>query len=108
MDREARIWKFARMLVAKHGKGAFDLARDRAQQRLDSGDYRISSGWARVTDIIKRMTRTGARRLAENHTGEPPLDDVLTGETTRCMMDGDNVDRQELDRVVAGAKQKLE
>jgi hypothetical protein len=67
MDREARIWKFARLLIARHGKGAFELARSRAQQRLDAGDYRTSSGWARVTDIIKRMTRTGARRLSANN-----------------------------------------
>jgi hypothetical protein len=64
MDREARIWKFTRLLIAKHGTAvAFEFARSRAQQRLDAGDYRISSGWARVTDIIKRMTKTGARRL---------------------------------------------
>jgi len=75
MDREARIWRFARLLIAKHGKGAFELTRSRAQHRLDAGDYRISSGWARVTDIIKRMTRTGARRLSVK-ASEPPRDEI--------------------------------
>ena len=108
MDRDARIWKFARLLIARHGKGAFQLAHTRAQNRLDKGDHRISSGWARVADIIKRMTKTGARRLPENHSGEPPLDDVLAGETTNSMMKADKVGRQELDQVIADAKQKLE
>ena len=75
MDRDARIWKFARLLIAKHGKGAFELARLRAQQRLDAGDYRISSGWARVADIIERMTRTGARRLPAK-ASEPPRAEI--------------------------------
>jgi hypothetical protein len=105
MDREARIWKFARLLLAKHGKGAFDLAHARAQDRLNKGDHRISSGWARVADILKRMTRTGARRLPADQMGEPPLDDVLTGQTTKFMMKADNVDRQELDRVWQDVRQ---
>ena len=75
MDRDTRIWKFARLLIAKHGKGAFELARSRAQQRLDDGDYRIASGWARVTDIVNRMTRKGARRLSTK-ASEPPSDEI--------------------------------
>ncbi len=101
------MWRFARLLIAKHGKGAFELAHSRAQDRLDKGDHRIASGWARVADILKRMTKKGARRLPANHMGEPPLDDVLTGQTTKSMMKSDNVDRHELDQVIVEAKQKL-
>lgn len=107
MDREARIWRFARLLIAKHGKAAFELAHARAQDRLDKGDHRISSGWARVADIIKRMTKTGARRLPAK-LSEPPLDDILGGQTTKAMMKADDVDRQKLDKVLGEAKQKLE
>ena len=108
MDRDARIWKFARLLIAKHGRDALEVVHARAQNRLDKGDHRISSGWARVADIVKRMTKTGARRLPADLSDEPPLNDVLAGETTNSMMKADRVDRQELDQIITGAKKKLE
>jgi hypothetical protein len=71
MDREALLWRFARLLIAKHGKVALHLARSRAQRWVDLGDYRALSGWARVTDVQKRMTVTGAPRVSE----KGPLDE---------------------------------
>jgi hypothetical protein len=77
MDRDARAWKFARALIAKYGKAAFSVAGQRAQDRLDKGDYRASSGWARMADIVRRMTITGARRSGsrerEPGTGRPAV-----------------------------------
>jgi hypothetical protein len=107
MGRDAKIWKFTRLLIAKHGKATLELVRQRAQNRLDRGDYRASSGWARVADIVKRVTKTGARRLPAKAT-EPPLEDVLAGQTTKAMMQADGVDRQQLDKIVGAAQQKLE
>ena len=108
MDRDANVWKFARLLIAKHGKAAFKLARERAQDRLDKGDYRASSGWARVADIVRRMTTTGARRLPGKNPGEPSLDKVLAGQTTKAVMKADNVDRQDVEKVLSEAKQTRE
>lgn len=107
MDRDARGWKFARALIAKHGKSAFNVARERAQDRLDKGDYRASSGWARVTDIVRRMTTTGARRLRSRER-EPPLQDLLEGQVTEALMKADNVDPHELEDELRRAKQRGE
>ena len=106
MDREAKTWKFARLLIAKHGKAAFELARSRAQDRLDKGHYRASSGWARMADILRRMTITGAQRRPANEVREPSLDEVLAGQTTQAVMNADKVDRRELDKVLSDAKKK--
>jgi hypothetical protein len=106
MDREARLWKFARLLIANHGKGAFDLVHTRAPTGLDKGDHRISSSWARVADIINRMTKTG--NYPPIMRVNQPLDDVLAGETINSMMKADKVGRQELAQVIADAKKKPE
>lgn len=103
MDRDARAWKFARALIAKHGKSAFNVARQRAQDRLDKGDYRASSGWARVADILRRMTTTGARRLRSRER-EPPLQDLLEGQVTEAVMKADNINREELEDELRKAK----
>ncbi len=107
MDRDARAWKFARALIAKHGKSAFYIVRQRAQDRLDKGDYRASSGWARVADIVRRMTTTGARRLPSRER-EPALEDLLSAQVTEAVMKADNVGRQELEDELRKAKRRRE
>ena len=106
MDLEAKIRKFARLLIAIHGKAAFELARSRAQDRLDKGDSRASSGWARIADILRRMTITGAQRWPAQEVREPSLDEVLAGQTTQAVMKADKVDRRELDEMLGEAKKK--
>jgi hypothetical protein len=108
MKGEAKIWKFARSLIAKHGQQAFKLAGARAQRKLERGDYRIASGWARVADLARRMSTTEARRLPPADTREPSLDEVLSGQTTKAMMDADKVGRDDLDRMLDEAKRKRE
>ncbi len=46
MDHEAKLWRLARVLIAKHGKAAPAVAHERAQDRLDKRDYRVASIWA--------------------------------------------------------------
>jgi hypothetical protein len=105
MDRDARAWKFARSLIAKYGNQAFTIAGQRAQDRLDKGDYRASSGWARVADIVRRMTTTGARRLRSRER-EPALDDLLSGQVTEAMMKADNIDREDVGDELRKAKRR--
>ena len=107
MDRDARAWKFARSLIAKYGKEAFNIAGQRAQDRLDKGDYRASSGWARVADIVRRMTTTGARRLRSRER-EPALEDLLSGQVTEAVMKADNVGPDELEDELRKAKRRGE
>lgn len=108
MDHEATLWRIARALIATHGAAAAGQAHERAQNRLDKRDYRIASVWARVADITKRMSTTGARRIGEKAPSEPSLPDVLDGSVTRAVMEADNIERHHVEAIVDEVKQKRE
>jgi len=108
MDHEAKLWRLARVLIAKHGKAASAVAHERAQDRLDKRDYRISSIWARTADIVRRMSTTGARRVGGGEAAEPSLPDILDGGVTKAMMKADNVERERVEAVMGAAKQRRE
>jgi hypothetical protein len=102
MDRDAGAWKFARALIAKYGKEAFNIAAQRAQDRLDKGDYRASSGWARMADILRRMTTTGARRPQQRTRATSRR--LAFGQVTEPVMKIDQVGGRELEDKLRKAK----
>jgi hypothetical protein len=108
MDHDAKLWRLARVLIARHGNAAPAIAHERAQDRLDKRDYRVASMWARVADVVRRMSTTGARRIGIRPGAEPSLPDILDGQVTRAMMDADNVEREHIEAVMTEAKQKRE
>jgi hypothetical protein len=108
MDHEARLWRLARVLIAKHGKAAPAVAHERAQDRLAKRDYRVASMWAHIADVVSRMSTTGARRIRSKVLAEPSLPDILDGGVTKAMMEADNVDRKHVEAVMDEAKQKRE
>jgi hypothetical protein len=108
MDHDAKLWRLARAVIAKHGKAAPAVAHERAHDRLDKRDYRVAGMWARVADVVRRMSTIGARRIGSRATAEPSLPDILDGGVTRAMMGADNVDREHVEAVMDEAKQKRE
>ena len=102
MKHEAKLWRPSRLHIAKHGKRAARVAHERARDRLDKRDYRVSSMWACVADII--MGATGARqsRLRD----EPSLHDILDSPATKAVMDADNIDRDHVETVMNEVKEK--
>jgi hypothetical protein len=106
MDRDAKIWKLARILVGKHGAAAARTAHDRARDSLEHEDYKGAALWSETAAVAREMTRDGARRRPVNP--EPPLDDLLNDPVTRAVMDGDRVGSDELAQVLGDAKQKLD
>jgi hypothetical protein len=106
MDRDAKIWKLARILVGKHGAGATGAACSRARDSLEHEDYEGAALWSETAAVTRKMTQDGARRRPANP--EPALDDLLNDPVTHAVMDGDRVGRDELDQVLGDAKQKLD
>jgi len=106
MDRDAKIWKLARILVGKHGAGAVRAAHERASDSLAHEDYEAASVWSEAAAVARDMTRDGAQRRPDNP--EPPLGELLNDPVTRAVMEGDRVEQAELDEVIGEAKQKLD
>jgi hypothetical protein len=106
MERDAKIWKLARILVGKHGAGAARTAQERARDSLEHEDYEAAAVWSEAAAVARDMTRGGAQLRPDNP--EPPLDELLNDPVTRTVMEGDGVGRRELDEVLGEAKRKLD
>ena len=96
MDHEARLWKIARGLIARH------------DERVDKRGPRVATVWVRVADTVKRLAGGGARRPADKPSPQPSLSDILDGTVTKAVMEADKIDRDHVEAVVRETKQKLE
>jgi hypothetical protein len=106
MDRDAKIWKLARILIGKHGAEAVRTARERASDSLAHEDYEAAAVWSETAAVARDMTRDGAQRRPDNP--EPSLGELLNDPVTRAVMEGDRVEQAELDELLGEAKKRLD
>ena len=55
MENDRKVREIAGALVARHGAAALELATDRAQRQLATGDYLSLLTWAKVSVAVAVM-----------------------------------------------------
>jgi hypothetical protein len=102
MKGDDKIGRAARLLAARHGTAAVEVARRHAAECSQREDHESCREWLDVIAVLLETTGGGAGAGA----AEPPLDDVLHGAVTRQVMAADHVDGEEVEAVLADAARR--
>ena len=101
MERTTKIQAAAKVLLAKYGKAAPHVARIRAVQSVRKRDNVSAGTWNAIarsaTSLVSRSTVTDRATLS----------DVLAGVVTAQMMAADQVNREDVERLMAEKKRLL-
>jgi hypothetical protein len=57
MDQDPQVWKVARKLVGQHGNEAPGIARERAREKFQGGDYPSGVAWERIERVAAELVR---------------------------------------------------
>lgn len=92
----------ARILIAKHGIGAAQVAAERVLQWARIGDEETAQLWVEVV-------RSAATQLVPDGapSREPELAELIEGQVTTAMMEADGLGRDELEGLLGEIKRKL-
>ena len=60
MEKNQKVWKVAKALVRTHGDKAPTVARQRAAQHFQKGDYPTGVIWERIEDAATELVRREA------------------------------------------------
>jgi hypothetical protein len=96
MKRDDKIRRAARLLAAKHGAAAVEVAHRHAAECNQREDHEACREWLDVIATLLEITAAAPRGHAE-----PPLEDVLHGAVTRQVMAADNVDCEDVESMLA-------
>jgi hypothetical protein len=102
MKGNDKIGRAARLLAARHGTAAVEVARRHAAECSQRDDHESCREWLDVIAVLLEITG-GA---APAGPPEPPLEEVLHGAVTQRVMAADRVDCDEVKAVLADAARR--
>jgi hypothetical protein len=102
MQGDEKIGRAARLLAARYGPAAVEVARRHAAECNQRDNHESCREWL---DVIAALLEITGNAPGTGHP-EPPLEDVLHGSVTRQVMAADHVDREEVETVLADAARR--
>jgi hypothetical protein len=101
VDHERLIQIAARLLLEKHGERAQSIAAQRAQEWVERQDGAAALFWLSISDAVGQLQAATAPKGASLS-----LQELLSGPTARRMMAADNVDSEEVIRLMEQVKKR--
>jgi hypothetical protein len=100
MARSTKIGVAAKIMVAKYGKAAAPIARQRARRSGRERDDAAAEAW-------RAIARSAARVLSRSkETHDIKLSELLGGNVVKPLMAADRVDREDVERLMSRAKRR--
>ena len=101
MGRYAKIRLAAHLMVAKYGRAAAIIARRRARQSARRQDEAAVDAWTAITKVALSVPPRSKEMR------EATLADVLGGQVTRQVMDADQVEPEDVERLMQETNRRL-